>query len=226
MSPMRRRGSARRGWRPGRSSSKTTRSWNSRAARSRRSMASCSSTAQMRASPTPARLGSNSALTGLTSVTGNFFLQNGATVTTTGDLSVTGNGTVELDGPYAGGSGGTSLTIGGKLTNSSTNGYGVYVGNTSITSADTLTVNGTGGLSNTGDINIIGQRHRPGDPECRQCGGGVRHEGGGDRDGRPRKRRAPGIQERPDHDGQWRAAARRRECRASPTPARLAATAR
>ncbi len=43
--------------------------------------------------------GSNSALTGLTSVSGNFFLQNGATVTTTGNLSITGNATLRLDGP-------------------------------------------------------------------------------------------------------------------------------
>ena len=42
------------------------------------------------------------------------------------------------------------------MTNSSTNGYGLYIGNTDITSADTVTVNGTGGLSNTGTINIIG----------------------------------------------------------------------
>ena len=100
--------------------------------------------------------GSNSALTGLTSVTDFFLLQNGATVTTTGALSMTGSATVELDGPYAGGSGGTSLTIGEMLTNSSTNGYGLYIGNTSITSADTVTVNGAGGLSNTGYITIIG----------------------------------------------------------------------
>ena len=100
--------------------------------------------------------GSNSALTGLSSVTDFFLLQNGAAVTTTGAFSMTGNATVELDGPYAGGSGGTSLTIGGTLTNSSTNGYGLYIGNTGITLADTVTVNGAGGLSNTGYINIIG----------------------------------------------------------------------
>ena len=35
--------------------------------------------------------GSNSALTGLTSVSGYFFLENGATVATTGNLSLTGN---------------------------------------------------------------------------------------------------------------------------------------
>jgi len=98
----------------------------------------------------------NSALTGLTTVAGNFWLENGATVSTTGALSVTGNGTVELDGPNTGGAGGSSLTIGGKLTNSSTSGNGISVGNTGITSADTLTVNGKGGLSNTGEINIEG----------------------------------------------------------------------
>ena len=40
-------------------------------------------------------------------------------------LSVTGNGAVEVDGPNIGGGGGSSLTIGGTLTNSSTNGNGV-----------------------------------------------------------------------------------------------------
>ena len=54
------------------------------------------------------------------------------------------------------GAGGTSLTIGGNLSNSSTSNGGVSVGNTGITSADTLTVNGTGGLSNTGTIDIEG----------------------------------------------------------------------
>ena len=69
---------------------------------------------------------------------------------------MTGNATVELDGPYAGGSGGTSLTIGGTLTNSSTNGYGLYIGNAGITVADTVTVKGTGGFSNSGDVTIQG----------------------------------------------------------------------
>ena len=103
-------------------------------------------------------LGSNSALTGLTSVSDLFFLANGASVAPTGNVSVTGSGAVEVDGPNAGGSGGSSLTIGGTLTNSSTNNQGVDVGNTGITSASTLTVNGTGGLSNgsSSEINIEG----------------------------------------------------------------------
>ncbi len=102
------------------------------------------------------KLTTNSALTGLTGVAGNFWLENGATVSPTGNVSVTGSGTVELDGPNTGGSGGATLTIGGTLTNSSTNGNAISVGNTGITSADMLTVNGAGGLSNTGDINIEG----------------------------------------------------------------------
>ena len=110
----------------------------------------------MRVSPEPRRSTTNSALTGLTTVAGNFCLENGATVSPTGNVSVTGNGTMELDGSNTGGGGGCSLTITGTLTNSSTNGNGVDVGNTNITSADTLTVNGADGLSNTGEINIVG----------------------------------------------------------------------
>ncbi len=89
-------------------------------------------------------------------VAGNFFLENGATDSTTGNVKITGSGTVELDGPNTGGAGGSSLTIGGKLTNSSTSGNGLFIGNTALTSADTVTVKGKGGLSNTGDITIEG----------------------------------------------------------------------
>ena len=85
-----------------------------------------------------------------------FLLENGATVSPTGNVSITGNGTVELDGPNHRRRRGDHLTIGGTLTSSSTNGNGISVGNTGITSADTLTVKGAGGLSNTGDINIEG----------------------------------------------------------------------
>ena len=99
---------------------------------------------------------SNSALTGLTTVAGNFWLQDGATVSPTGNVSITGNGTIELDGNNEDGAGGSSLTIGGTLTNSSTNGSALSIGNGNITSADTLTVNGSGGLTNTGQIDIEG----------------------------------------------------------------------
>jgi hypothetical protein len=86
------------------------------------------------------------------SVTGGILaLQDtGKTESVSGNVSLTGGGVVQLDGAYTGGSGGSSLTIGGNLTNSSTNGYGLDIGNTGISSADTVTVNGAGGLSNTG----------------------------------------------------------------------------
>ena len=63
-----------------------------------------------------------------------------------------------LDANNTGVSGGSSLTIGGKLTNSSNSVNGLDIGNTGITSADTLTVKGTGGLSNPSgsEINIEG----------------------------------------------------------------------
>ncbi len=80
----------------------------------------------------------------------------GVTQSVSGNVSISGSGSLQLDGNNIGGSGGSSLTIGGNLTNSSTNGNGVSIGTPGITSADTVTVNGTGGLSNTGQINIEG----------------------------------------------------------------------
>ena len=102
--------------------------------------------------------GSNSALAGLNSLSGNFSLQNGATVATTGNLSIIGSATLGLDANNTGVSGGSSLTIGGRLTNSSNSVNGLDIGDTGITSADTLTVKGTGGLSNPSgsEINIEG----------------------------------------------------------------------
>jgi hypothetical protein len=104
------------------------------------------------------KLTANSALTGLSGVSGNFWLANGATVSTTGALSISGNGTVEIDGNNAAGLGGSSLTVGGTLFNSSTSANGIDIGNTGITSVDTLKVNGSGGLTNgsTSEINIEG----------------------------------------------------------------------
>ena len=78
----------------------------------------------------------------------------GVTQTVSGNVTISGNGEVSLDGANIGGAGGSSLTIGGTLTNTSTNSNGIDVGNTGITSAD-ITVNGTGGLSNAPrEINI------------------------------------------------------------------------
>ncbi|HTV31933.1 MAG TPA: hypothetical protein VME69_02365, partial [Methylocella sp.] len=101
--------------------------------------------------------GSNSALTGLTTVAGNFFLQNGATVGLTGNVAITGSGWVSLDrgsgGGNIGGAGGSSLTVSGNLTDSSTN--GLDIGNTGLTTTDTVTVKGTGGLTNGINSQII-----------------------------------------------------------------------
>ena len=73
-------------------------------------------------------------------------------------MSIIGGATLGLDANNTGVSGGSSLTIGGKLTNSSNNVNGLDIGNLGITSADTLTVKGTGGLSNPSgsEINIEG----------------------------------------------------------------------
>ena len=53
-------------------------------------------------------------------------------------LSVTGNGTLELDGNNNGGAGGSSLTVGGTLTNSSTNSNGVSTSATPASLRPTL----------------------------------------------------------------------------------------
>ena len=128
-------------------------------------------------------------------------------------MSITGNGVIELDGQQHGGGGGSSLTIGGNLSNSSTNGNGISVGNTGITSADTLTVNGTGGLSNgsTSEINIEGSATVQATLNVANAAAGFGTAGTETGTVFLAERRAAGIQERPDHDGRWRAVARRRE---------------
>jgi hypothetical protein len=96
----------------------------------------------------------NSALIGLTTISGTFNLQNGASVgTTSGDLAITGTGRVDLDAPYFGGNGGSTLKIGGRLTNSSTDVNALDIGNSSIKADTTVTATG---VSNTGQINIVG----------------------------------------------------------------------
>ena len=84
---------------------------------------------------------SNNALSGLKTIASNgeLDLQNGAAVSTTGGL--TNNNLLRVDD---GGSGGTTMTIGGSLTNS---GY-LQMGNGGTTSASTVKVTGT--LNNAG----------------------------------------------------------------------------
>ena len=154
---------------------------------------------------------SNSALTGLTTVAGNFWLQNGATVSPTGNVSITGNGTLELDGNNEDGAGGSSLTIGGTLTNSSTNGSALSIGNSNITSADTLTVNGSGGLTNTGQIDIEGSATVQATLNVANAAAGFGTAGTETGNVYPARRRAARVQERRDLDHRRRAASQRRE---------------
>ncbi len=87
---------------------------------------------------------SNSALKGLTTIASNGELQleNGAAVTTTGALTVAGGGDLYVD---ANGNGGSSLTLGGSLTNSGNMGIGNYYTTTPTTVKITGTYTGTGG---------------------------------------------------------------------------------
>jgi hypothetical protein len=87
-------------------------------------------------------LGSNSALTGLSTVAGEFELGGGASVSTTGGLTITGSGLVLVDSPYNGYGGGSSLSIGGTLTNNSTNGQGLDIGYGGLSTSDTVTASG------------------------------------------------------------------------------------
>ena len=99
------------------------------------------------------KLTTNSALTGLNTVSGDFRLAAGASVTTTGGLSITGNGDILVDSPFNNGGGGSSLIVGGTLTNSSTNSNAFYIGNTFISAGDTVSAKA---LVNTGNIQIQG----------------------------------------------------------------------
>ena len=100
-------------------------------------------------------LTTNSALTGLKTVAGDLYLLAGNSISATGNLSVTGgNGRVDLDPYFVGGdTGGSSLTIAGTLTNSSTDGQAIDIGNGNIGAGDTITAKA---LNNTGVIAITG----------------------------------------------------------------------
>ena len=92
-------------------------------------------------------LGSNSALTGLASIGAGaiFGLHNKAVVSTTGAL--VNNGQVRLD--LVDGDGGSSLTVGGTLTNNS---Y-LYIGNATLSASDEVAA---AALDNTGVIYMVG----------------------------------------------------------------------
>ena len=83
----------------------------------------------------------NSALTGLVSNAGVLILENGEALTTTAGL----DNTDYLEVDQASGSGGSSLTVGGTLTNE----YFFYVGNTALAPATTINA---AALSNYGTV--------------------------------------------------------------------------
>ena len=125
------------------------RCWSSPAARSARSTAFVGLNGANARIADAGTLATNSALTGLNTVSGDFRLAAGASVTTTGGLSITGSGDGDIvDSPFNNGGGGSSLTVGGTLTDSSTNSNALYIGNTNISAGDTVTAKA---LVNTGD---------------------------------------------------------------------------
>jgi hypothetical protein len=91
--------------------------------------------------------GSNSALTGLASIGVNaiFALHNNASVSTTGSLVNDGN--IRLD--FESGDGGSTLTVGGTLTNSGD----LSIGNTGISASDEVAA---ASVDNMGDIDLSG----------------------------------------------------------------------
>jgi hypothetical protein len=90
---------------------------------------------------------SNSALTGLTRITGGLNLEDIAPLTTTGALTNTGN--LDVDTSYQ--AGGSTLHIGGALTNDGT----VDIGTAGLSAATTVTATGLDNAS-TGTINVTG----------------------------------------------------------------------
>jgi hypothetical protein len=91
-------------------------------------------------------LGSNSALTGLASIGQGAILglHNGSAVSTTGALE--NDGTIRLD--IGRGDGGSSLTVGGTLANST-----LYLGNATLSASDEVTA---AALDNAGTIQMTG----------------------------------------------------------------------
>ena len=92
-----------------------------------------------------ATLGSNSALKGLNDVAGNLEMYGDVSVTTTGGLLDTGG--IYLD--YNGGTGGSTLSLGGAISNSGT----LWIGNSSLSASSKVT---TTALNNTNAIELYG----------------------------------------------------------------------
>jgi autotransporter passenger strand-loop-strand repeat protein len=101
---------------------------------------------------------SNSALTGLTTISGLLKLQAGATVVTSGGVTTTSSGgsqgNIEVDVDFLG-VGGSLLTIGGALTNS----VGLTIGRSAMSGGDAVvsasSITGGGSISLNGDTNAV-----------------------------------------------------------------------
>ena len=109
----------------------------------------------------------------------------GKTQSVSGNVTISGSGTLQLDGANLGGPGGSNMTIGGTLSNTSGN-NGISIGNVNITSADTVTVKGTGGLSSSGVILLEGSAAAQATLNIANAAAGFGTKGG-DRDGLPRE---------------------------------------
>jgi hypothetical protein len=94
-------------------------------------------------------LGSNSALAGLTNVAGSLYLDDGASLSTTGAL--TNNGLLGMDLQFD--SGGSALSVDGGLTNNGTLYIGIGAGG--LSAPDTLTADSLSN-ANTGTISLYG----------------------------------------------------------------------
>jgi hypothetical protein len=94
---------------------------------------------------------SNSALTTLSSNAGQLMLNNGATVTTNPGTNLSNSNFLALD--FFGSQGGSNLTVGGTLTNTSTGTVQVGTSGGSLSATSTLSA---AGLSNSGTIDLFG----------------------------------------------------------------------
>ena len=146
--------------------------------------------------------------TGTATVAGNFQLATGGSASVTGDLGITGNGVVWLDAPFINGGGGSSLTISGTLTNSSTNSNALYIGNTSIGAGDTVTA---AALVNTGAIQIAGNGAIQSTLDITTGAAGFGTLGVETGSVGLHRRCAAGVRQRPDRHDRWRGRAQRRQ---------------
>ena len=98
---------------------------------------------------------SNSALTGLSTVSGAFELQSGAVVAISGAVTIGSFGSVSLDADYALNEyGGSTLTVSGLLNNQGR----FQVGDDYLTTASTASI---GALNNTGRLTVLGSFSAP-----------------------------------------------------------------